>query len=157
MLTSWLDRSSCREFDHFLLSLKMTSWISPPPQYWISQARKYRWHQAQGKNSGKTKMFKLLWPLSKKLFGWSPGYWHHHPVYMNIWSWPFSSFHDTRVGFLCLLTNCQCCLDENNKSPTLNFNWGQIKKNVRCCFLPWFGDLYRVLRSCLSWQAEIVA
>lgn len=51
VLTSCLDRSSSREIDHFLLSLKMTSWISP--QCWTSQARKYRWRQAQGKNAGR--------------------------------------------------------------------------------------------------------
>lgn len=42
------------------------------------------------------------------------------------------TLHDTRVGFLCLLTNCQCYLDENNKSPALNFNWGQIKRKKKC-------------------------
>lgn len=109
----------------FFLSLKVASWISS--QYWISQGWKYRWHQAQVKNAGKTKCSIYCGPFLRYCLdeAWD---WHHHPVYMNIWSWPFSSFHGARVDYLCLLTNCQCCLDENYKSPTLNFNWGQIKR-----------------------------
>ena len=46
------------------------------------------------------------------------------------------------------------CLDGDFKSPILNFNWGQIRKKVWGYFLPWFGDLYTLLRTCLSLQAE---
>ena len=46
------------------------------------------------------------------------------------------------------------CLGGDYKFPTLNFNWVQIKKKVWGYFLQWFGDLYRVLTTCLSWQAE---
>lgn len=46
------------------------------------------------------------------------------------------------------------CLDGDYKSPTLNFNWGQIQKKVWGCFLQRFGDLYRALRTCLSRQKE---
>lgn len=45
-------------------------------------------------------------------------------------------------------------LGGDDKSLTLTFNWDQIKKKVRGYFLPWLGDLYSVLRTCLSGQTE---
>lgn len=101
------------------------SWNFPSPQYCILQRSNSVPCTDEVCWGGK--MPDLLWPLSKKLSLWSTGYWYHHLIYINIWSWPFLSFYGPSAGYSCLVTNCRSCLDENYKSPALNFNWGQIK------------------------------
>lgn len=142
VLISCLYRSSCRSLTCFICHRKGLFEIPLPPRNTAHNRgevilnEETQVHPAQTRMLGQHNAWSSV-ALSKKLSLWYIGYWYHHPICISIWSWPFLSFHGSNSGYSCLVTNCRSCLDENYKSPTLNFNWGQIKgKKLGLVFFP---------------------